>query len=72
VKISARNLADLWRPLDSLLSAGGVTTICYAIWYPYVSMRRYYGQGRELVRPRDFPGSSGIRFPASALRSARG
>lgn len=42
-------LADVWHPLDSLVRAGGVATIFYAIWYLYVSMRRYYGQGRALT-----------------------
>ncbi len=32
--------------LAPLASAGGIAVSCYALWYIYRSMRRYYGEGR--------------------------
>ena len=35
--------------LRVLAVLGGFAIACYAAWYPYKAMRRYYGQGRLLT-----------------------
>jgi hypothetical protein len=45
LEIAAWLLPALQRPA----AVGGVAVLCYAAWYVYRSMRRYYGQGRWLT-----------------------